>query len=356
MTRRAIPARDMDITADINLSAVKRNLDTLRSLSKTDLIPVLKGDAFGHGLVPVARFIRSLGVKYIAVATIGESMLLRRSGDRGRILAWLYDVNGPEMLDAFNKDVDIALFDSNIDAFARRIPRKKRVRVTVFVDTGLNRTGIPLDEAIDVCTKVAHHPRLKLVGLMSHLAAADLPNQPSVRAQLAKFRTLRKQLAALGIVPEMVHIANSGACLHYDVSDFTHARPGKGLFGLLDKFEPAASAWSRIVQIKHLPAGAGIGYNAEFVTPYPMHMAVAPVGYVDFLPRDVKILYINGTPRRVLGAVSMDQVVVEARPNDKIGDKLTLFSPTTQPLENLGFPVELACRLSNYRINRKYKE
>jgi alanine racemase len=340
--------------ADIDLNAIHRNLKTLQLMSKTEVIPVLKADAYGHGLIPMARFLRSQGIQYMAVATLGEALLLRQAGDKGRILAWLYDVKGAELVDAFKQDLDIALFDSDLDAFTRRIPPKKRIRVTVFVDTGLNRSGIPFDQALAVCCKVAQHPRLKLVGLMSHFASANLPKQDSVHEQLSKFRTLRKKLAALGILPEMVHIANTGACLNYDVSDFTHARTGRGLFGLAEGLEPAATVWSRIIQVKHLPKGAGVGYNAEFVTPRPMHIVVAPVGYADVLPRDVRHLYVNGTPRRVLGAVSMDQVVVEGQKSDKVGDKLTLFSNDTQSIEQIGFSIEISCKLSNPRIHRRY--
>ena len=355
MTQRVIPARDKDITATIQLSAIERNVNRLRTVGSTDIIPVLKADAYGHGILPIARFLRSLGISYLAVATLGEALLLRNAGDRGRILAWLYDIHGPELLDAFRRDIDVAIFDdTTLNRFIACIPKSKRVRVTVFVDTGFNRTGIPYENAMSVCKKVAKHPQLEFVGLMSHLACAQQPNQPRVHEQLRKFRLLRKNLAAIGIVPEMVHIANTAGCVNYDVSDFTHSRSGAGLFGINGNFESVATVRSHIIQLKTVAAHEGIGYNAEFITPRAMRIAVAPIGYADILSQDIRQLYVKGTARNILGAINMDQVVFEASETDRLGDTVGVFGKGAISISEFDAPDSIACRMSNYRINRVY--
>ena len=115
----SIPDQDKDVTATIDLKAVKHNLHALRRHAKTDIMPVLKADAYGHVLLEMARVLRRMQVTYIGVATLGEAIMLRNNGDKGRILAWLYDIDGPELKDAMNQKIglDIAIFDERA-AFA----------------------------------------------------------------------------------------------------------------------------------------------------------------------------------------------------------------------------------------------
>ena len=92
-----IPASDKDITAIIDVNAIKHNIDYLKKKCGTDLMPVLKADAYGHGLLEMAKILRKLKIKYIGVATLGEAIVLRKNGDKGRILAWLYDIDGDDL-------------------------------------------------------------------------------------------------------------------------------------------------------------------------------------------------------------------------------------------------------------------
>ena len=105
-----IPSADKDITATIDIKAVRNNVRVLKMTVGTDIMPVLKADAYGHGLIEMAKILRKIGVKYIGVATIGEAILLRKSGDKGRILAWLYDIDGHEFEDSLGLNLDIAIF------------------------------------------------------------------------------------------------------------------------------------------------------------------------------------------------------------------------------------------------------
>lgn len=365
-----IPASDKDIKAVIDVNAVRNNINYLRKKTGTDLMPVLKADAYGHGLIDMSKILRKLGIKYIGVATLGEAILLRKSGDKGRILSWLYDIDGKEFDDGLKLNLDIAIFDEKlIPKIKSMIPKGKKIKVTIFIDTGINRAGIPYENCIQAFKDVAECDKFELVGMMTHLVCSDVKNSPIVNEQLRKFRELRKQLADINIVPPLVHVANTGACLNYDVSDFTLARPGGGIYGIPDYGENknlkiAMTIKSYVIQLKHVEKGAGIGYNWKYIAPKKMRIAVLPIGYADIIPRSSSgklYVYINGTKRKVLGRISMDQIIVEAKENDKINDESIIFGngkncPQTifdiAKASNLS-PYEILCHVG-YRINRTY--
>jgi len=367
----SIPSYDKDIIGVIDVNAIRHNINYLKKKTGTDLMPVLKADAYGHGAVEMAKILRKLGIKYIGVATLGEAIMLRDSGDKGRILAWLYDIDGDELKQAFNMDIDIAIFDEKtIPKFISLIPKNKKINVTMFVDTGINRAGIPYDKAYDAFIEVSKCDKIKVEGMMSHLVCSGVKNSPIVNEQLRKFRELRKRLSEINIVPPLVHIANTGGCLNYDVSDFTLARPGSGIYGVGgdDEYSKtlrlAMTVKSYIIQLKDINKGEGIGYDWKYITPRKMRIAILPIGYADILPRSSSgklYIYINGTKRKVLGTISMDQIMVEAKNNDKISDDAIIFGngvncpQTIFDIANESdlLSLEILCH-TGYRINRLY--
>jgi alanine racemase len=368
-----IPYIDKDIDSIISIKAIKHNLDFLRKKSGTELMPVIKADAYGHGLIHMSQTLRKLNIKYIGVATLGEAVLLRKSGDKGRILGWLYDIEGQEIVDAFNMDIDVAICDEQIiPKFIKLIPKNKKINVTMFVDTGINRAGILYDKAFQACQDVNKCNKINLVGLMSHLVCSGIKNSPIVNEQLRKFRELRKRLEEIGIKPPLVHIANTGGCMNYDVSDFTLARPGSGIYGITANFKPSndlklpMTVKTRIIQTKYVGKGEGIGYDWKYITPQAMKICIMPIGYADIIPRDTSLklhVYINGTRRKVLGLISMDQIVVESKKEDKINDEVYIFGngkDCPQTIYDVSktaktIPLEILCHVG-YRINRQYVE
>jgi alanine racemase len=269
-------------------------------------------------------------------------------------------------------DIDIAIFDEQtIPKFIRLIPKHKKIKVTMFIDTGINRAGIPYDKAMDAFIEVSKCKQIQIEGLMSHLVCSEIKNSPIVNEQLRKFRELRTRLAEINIIPPLVHIANTGGCLNYDVSDCTLSRPGSGIYGISDKdklnkyLKLAMTVKSYIIQLKYVNKGEGIGYNWKYITPRKMRVAVLPIGYADIIPRSASgklYVYINGTRRKVLGLISMDQIVVEAKEMDKVNDdNVFIFGngkncpQTIFDVANKGdsTPVEILCHVG-YRVNRIY--
>jgi|UniRef100_A0A6C0M1L3 alanine racemase len=330
-------AASNDIIATIDAAAIRHNVDYLRSMSKTDIMPVLKANAYGHGAIAVSKILRAHGVRMIGTATLGEALMLRKSGDKGRIVAWLYDANGPELGEAIRRNIDIGIVDqTHVPAVCKLAAKHaQRVRIHLFVDTGINRAGIPYGESVPAALELSKNPRIHLVGLMSHFIQSELPNDATTHKQLKLFRALRDTLVRdHGVTFEHVHIANSGGCLNYDVSDFTLARPGLSVFGMDPNgkynrnLRPAMTVESRIIQIKPISKGESVGYDKKYTAKKNMVICVAPVGYADIVPRSSSgklHVIINGTRRKVLGNISMDQIVIESAPSDAVGDAVLLF-------------------------------
>lgn len=350
-----------NITAIIDTKAIQYNIENLKKYAKTDIMPVLKGNAYGHGLYEIAKIIRNLDIQYIGVATLTEALFLRKSGDKGRILAWLYNINSPELIEAFNSNIDIAIFDNTIiSQFISLIPPNKKIKVHIFVDTGINRTGIPYENALDTFIDINKCPKIELVGMMSHLVDSSIKNNPIVNNQLSMFRQLREQLNNHNIHIPLVHIANTGACINYDVSDFTFARCGAGIYGIMPNFRPnkllklVLSVKTNIIQIKNIKKGDGIGFYHTYIAPKNMQICILPIGYSELLTRNISkplYVYINKTKRKVLGLINMEQIVVESKKIDTLNDEAFIFGngynckQTIYTLSN--FPIEFVTKLNN---------
>jgi alanine racemase len=326
-----MPREYKNITATININAFKHNINYLKNKAKTDIMPVLKANAYGHGIIEMARICRNIGIKYIGVATLGEAIQIRNSGDKGRILGWLYDVTTNEVRDAVLKNIDIGIFDENhIPIISKSLPDGIKAKIHLFVDTGIDRNGIPYEKAVEAAKQIVSDPKFELVGMMSHFCCSTekINNKPTLK-QLEIFRKIRKELEELNIKPPLVHIGNTAGILNYDLSDFTLARSGIGIYGYgSKKLIPIMDVSSKIIQLKYVPKGAGIGYDRKFIAHKKTYIGIVPIGYADFLPltksEELSVI-VNGVKRKILGIESMDQIVIEAKQGDKIGDNVNIF-------------------------------
>ena len=260
-------------------------------------------------------------------------MQIRNSGDNGRILGWLYDVYSDQVKTAVSKNIDIGIFDDkHIPIISRSLPPNVKANIHLFVDTGIDRNGVPYENAIDAAKEIVHDPKFKLVGVMSHLCCAETKNNNTTIHQLQLFRRLREKLSEINIKPELFHIAATNGILNYDVSDFTMVRSGSGFLGLDENqnknLVPALSLSSKIAQLKYIPKGAGVGYDRQYIAHRKEYIAIVPIGYADLLPlksNEKMSVTVNGTKRKILGLESMDQIVIQAKKRDKMGDEVRFF-------------------------------
>ena len=329
-TPTLMPSAYKNITATIDINAFKHNINYLKKKAKTDIMPVLKANAYGHGMIEMSKICRNLGIKYIGVATLGEAIQIRNSGDKGMILGWLYDVTTNEVKDAVLKNIDIGIFDENhIPIISKSLPHGIKAKIHLFVDTGIDRNGIPHEKAVEAAKQIVADPKFELVGLMSHFCCAETKNNKPTLKQLEIFRKIRQDLENINIKPELVHIGATNGIINYDMSEFTLSRCGSGIYGYgSKKLIPIMDMTTKIIQLKYVPKGAGIGYDRTFITNKKTYIGIVPIGYSDFLPLtksgELSVI-VNGTKRKVLGLESMDQIVIEAKKEDELGDTVIIF-------------------------------
>jgi alanine racemase len=341
-------ARRSEITID--LGALRRNVRRLRDAAGTaELWAVVKADAYGHGAVDVARVALEEEASALCVATALEGEALRRSFADARILVMGPLVPGEEMT-AREGRLEVAVSRPEIPG---------GVPVHLKVDTGMGRYGMTGEEALSV-------PRDDVVGLMSHLATADEPDERFAREQLDRFRALARRFD--GVVR---HVANSAATLRFPDARFDAVRCGVALYGLSPfgddpaghGLEPVLSWRSHIAQAKELPAGASTGYGRRFRAARSTRVGLVPVGYADGFRRGLTRaeVLIGETRRRVVGTISMDSFAVElgdeleGTPVTLIGDGI-LAEEHARVLGTINYEITCGIRVSPERADRKVRD
>jgi len=338
-----------NIEVRVDLDAIAANVRTLREYAgDADLMAVVKGDAYGHGLVPIARAARGAGATWLGTAVLAEALQLRAAGDTGRLMAWL-TTPGERWIDAIAADIDVSASAQwaldEIVAAAHHAGRTARVHLKI--DTGLGRGGATFDEwstLVDAALKAQTSGAVHIVGIWSHLTNADTPGDPMTTSQLALFDDAVTLAEARGLEPEVRHIANSGATLTVAEARLDLVRTGIAMYGLTPApdyasaedfgLRPAMTASSRLALVKRVSAGQGVSYGHRYVTDRETTLGLVPVGYADGVTRHGSggtagpgaPVLAAGAVRPVAGRVCMDQFVIDLGDDDaKAGDVVVLF-------------------------------
>lgn len=328
--RAARPTR-----AEVNLDAVAGNYDVIRAITPgAKVFAVVKADAYGHGLVPVASHLERTGADGFCVALAEEGFALRRAGVRAPILV-LNSAYGDEHAEVLQADLTPVVFDlKNARAFSRAA-RGRPFDVHVKVDTGMSRLGAPLDELEQLLHKFKDLPGLRIEGLMTHLSSADSDCE-FTELQLSRFEQAQQIVARSGFQPMYFHAANSAGLLSFPQARFNLVRPGITLYGVSPiageqhRFTPAMRLVTEIVSVREAPAGAPIGYNQTFHTARDSRIATVLIGYGDALMRAASnrgFMLVRGKRCPIVGSVSMDLTgldVTEAG-ECEIGDEAVLI-------------------------------
>lgn len=329
----------------VDVAAIRHNVRRLKEWvgPGVQMMTVVKGDGYGHGMVPAARAAREAGAEWLGVATLEEALTVRASGDTGRLLCWL-GVPGQDFAPLVDADVDVTAYTvtelDEIRAAARATGA--RARVQLKVDTGLSRGGSTAADwpALVAAARSAELAgEVAITGIWSHLAASEDPAHPANDAQEKAFLGALEVAEAAGLRPEVRHLANSaGAVLRPSVR-FDLVRCGIASYGLdpapgetppeLD-LVPAMTARARLAMVKPIEAGAGVSYGHLWVADAPTTVGLVPVGYADGVPRhgsDVLEVAVHGERRPVRGRICMDQFVIDLGPASAAaaGDEVLLF-------------------------------
>jgi len=321
--------------AIIDLAAIAANVKKLKAAAGTELMAVVKADAYGHGLVQVAKAALEAGATWLGVALVEEAHTLRSSGITSPILAWLVPP-GSDYAAAIDADIDLAV--PSLDILNEVITTGKKARIHLEVDTGMTRGGF-LDEWPELLKRDLSS--VEVVGIFSHFARADEINAEQNQSQLDKFTQAISDLAVVGINPKIKHLSNSAAALTNKSAGFDLVRTGIAMYGLTPDFEQLGSSKSlglsaamqvraKLHLVKRVPANSPVGYGATELTSRETVLGVVAMGYADGIPRVAKAagIFIAGKRAPIIGRISMDQFVVDLGPDSiaKAGDYVIIFN------------------------------
>ncbi len=367
------------LTAEISAAALRSNLAHLRSLLAPGvrLCPVVKADAYGHGLAVVLPILAPL-VDGLAVATPSEAVRLRGLRfdrtlltffsmlgfmDLGERREALSELLASEAILTVTSDGEAALIAEE----ARRAGR--RAIVHVKIDTGMARSGVWHDEAAGLLGRIREHPDLRLAGAYTHFATADEGDREFAAEQLTRFHAA--VAAGGGRDGLCLHAANSAAVLELPESHLDLVRPGIAVYGIRPSaavgdgaLRPALRLKGRLMQVKTVPAGTGCSYGLEYTFTRESRVGLVPVGYADgylFALGGRASVRVRGADAPVRGRVTMDQIVVDltAIPGAAVGEEVEILSPhaadphSAEGLARLAgtIPYEILTRLGT-RVRR----
>jgi alanine racemase len=372
-----------DLIATIDLSRLAHNLAVLRGCCHpgTKICAALKADAYGHGLQIVAPALHELGVEMAAVATLTEAVTLRRLGWERPILVLGNVLAVPDAAERRERAAAIAEHQLSATVGDREavsllsnaaIARQTTIGVHVKLDTGMGRQGLMPADLIDFVQSLRRDVALRIEGIYSHFATADLELRDVAQGQLEVFRDQLTTVSDWLPAGVTQHLANTAATLTWPETHFDMVRPGLGLYGyapaeyMLGRFDlrPILRLTSHVTLVKSLPVGHGVGYGRTFVAHRSTRMGIVPAGYADGYLRRLTNTAVVGTSAGdapVIGRVSMDQLAIDLTdlPGVGVGSEVVLIDDDpSRPNSVAGLarqcetiPYEITCLLGD-RIDR----
>jgi alanine racemase len=385
------------VWAEVSLSALTHNLEAIRKYvnpaeerrkTPRKILSIVKGNAYGHGGPEVAKALEKAGSDWFGVTCTDEGIAVREAGVRKPILILTSFVPGEEsrmvkhdLTAVIHRCEQLALLER---AAARR-GGKKRVPFHLKIDTGMNRLGIATGDVECFARQYGKCKHIQLTGIFSHFASSGVFTETAVgkqtREQEERLYAAVERLRALGIDPGLVHLANSAAIVSRPETWADMVRPGAILYGyhpgydpveMRDEAEarlplkPVMSLRSKIISLRNVPAGAGVGYDAAFVAQRPSRIGVLAAGYGDGIHRSLGNrgnVLVRGKLAPIVGIISMDVTMIDVTDIEgvEIGDVATIHGtdgkqvlPANRVARSIGTVTsDLLCAVSQ-RVPRVY--
>jgi alanine racemase len=327
---------------EIGEDALAHNVREIKRIvsPQTELMAVVKADAYGHGAVRVAETVLQSGCSALAIATLGEGIDLRQAGITAPILL-LGAINTPEEIKALVhwqlqpticNPQQAVVFSETLSQLDRTLP------VHLKLDTGMSRLGTDWKEAGEFVSLVQSYRRLTLTSIYSHLATADDPDPTVMKQQQQRFA---KAIELLRFSPSQrprFHLANSAATLSNPSAHYDLVRIGLALYGLYPaphlhsrlNLQPVMQVRARITQVKTIPSGTGVSYGHKYISDRTMRLAVVGIGYADGVPRNLSNrlqVLLRGRSVPQIGTITMDQIMLDVSsiPDVQPGEVVTLI-------------------------------
>jgi alanine racemase len=361
---------------EVNLKRLAGNFMAIREhIAPAKVMPILKANAYGHGLLRVAQLMESLGADYIGVAVLEEGILLRKKGIKLPILV-LGGILGNQVPGFLKYDLTITA--SSIDKLLQvdEIASQMGIiaKIHLKIDTGMERIGVHYYNAETFLETAIKCKSIRFEGIYSHFANADAMDLQDARRQLERFQEVLTYFEKHDLpLPPLRHMANSPAILQLPEARFDLVRPGLLLYGVYPSIQipqtvivqPALSWKSRVVYFKVILPGHPVGYGSTWQPDHMVRAVTAPVGYGDGYFRSMSQkaqVLIRGKKYPVVGRISMDQIVVNLEWDSAYNDDEVFLigesggeSITCEDLANWAgtIPYEILTNI-NTRVPRVY--
>jgi alanine racemase len=333
-----------------NILSNYRYLDSLES--KIQIAPVLKSNAYGHGIVQVGKILDSKEAPFFCVDSLYEAYQLKNAKIQTPILIMGYV--DPRNLESKKLPFSYSVFDLD---FMRALDRyQKGVKVHVFVGTGMSREGVPLSQLKDFLEAVKKLKNIRIEGLMTHFASSDNPKSNLTHAQINNFQKAKEITKELALDIKWFHVGGSNAILNGLTGGANLVRSGKAIYGLgsTDKhLKTALALKSKIVQIKMINKGASVGYSETFTAKKDMKIGILPIGYNDGVDRRLSnkgvVLIENEQSSSlkkecpIIGVISMNITTIDltAVENPHVGQEVTIFSSKREDINSIEASAKL---------------
>ncbi len=327
LRHRHAEASDRPSRIHVDLDALTHNLQALHARAGAPVMGIVKANAYGHGLLPVALHLQAQGIAQLGVAFVEEGIALRQAGVTIPILV-MGGIFGPQAAQFIAHDLEITVSSlgklRQVEAAAETLGRKAVVHLKI--DTGMERIGVHSYNAGPFIEAAVASRWCTVKGVYSHLACADDPASPMTAQQLERFLEACAHFDRIGAPMPLRHLANSGGVLHFPETALDMVRPGIALYGVLPDPEsqrtvdlrPVLSLVSQVVYFKVVQAGHSVSYGATWAPTRDTRVVTIPIGYGDGYPRSLSSrgeVLIRGARYPIVGRVCMDQFMVDLGPD-----------------------------------------
>ncbi|HBW38205.1 alanine racemase [Desulfosporosinus sp. BICA1-9] len=362
------------VWAEVNLQTLRENYFKLKAYTQSEMMPIVKADAYGHGLIPVVKTLKGCGAERYGVALLEEALEIKAVFPELTVM--VLGVTELEDSDSLVKEEIIPAISRLAQAKAlseAALRLKRTARVHIKVDTGMGRIGFREEDYKDIL-KIADLPNLKIEGIFTHFATSDHKDLSFARIQLKSFQSFCDKLKELGLTIPIQHTANSAALIQFPESHLDLVRAGISLYGFTPSsqlgevagLEPVMSWKAKVTHIKTIETGETVSYGRTFQAAYPTRVATIPLGYADGLRRGLSNhgeMLVHGKRSTVIGRICMDQTMLDVTriPRVQVGDVVTILGKddyeqitATEMAKWLGtISYEVVCGISK-RVPRVY--
>jgi alanine racemase len=365
---------------EIDISSLKHNYQLLREKinPSSKIMALVKADAYGHGLVPIARELVRLGAPALGVSSIDEGIQIRKKVDPDIQVILLLGLLPEEVTACLHYQLTPIIFSIGTAFKLHQTAQRRKIQVPVHIkiDTGMGRLGVPWFEFKAFIKTIADWKGIRVTGLTSHFGQADEKQKPYNQLQWKRFSEVLTLARENGLELTENHMANSSALLNYRQSHLHYVRPRILLYGCNPtkpfshsrrlKVKPTMTLKSRILQVKRMPAGVEVGYGGTYITTRSEAIALLPIGYANGYPRILSNrgeVLIRGKRFPIIGRVCMNLTLIRVDPSLKLqtGEEVVLMgrqgretiTPDELAQKAGTIPYEIYCLLG--RLNpRKY--